>query len=429
MKKPELLLPAGSTERLRCALLYGADAVYAGLHGFSLRSSENAEIAFNDIKSNVKYVHDHGKKIYLTLNLFAKDREFDKLPLILDTVREIEPDGLLIADPGVFYYVSEYKRKNRLSTPLFVSTQANVCSSYAVKFWQNMGADLCVLARELGADDIKIIRNECPDMKLEIFIHGAMCISYSGRCLMSAFMAGRSANRGKCAHSCRWHYTASLVEEKRPEETYVMEEDEHGSYIMNSKDMNLMPYLAKVLSIGLDSLKIEGRNKSEFYVSTAARAYRNAIDAWFADPDGFDATEYMNELDTLHNRGYTDGFFNHAPDGSSQKYEHTQSTSAWLYAGYIKEIKDDGFVFAVKNKIFKNDNLVFLTPNGMENITLNVSGIRPVNPCKNKDISTEISPSPQGSDIIIRFSDFGKDAEIMKKQAVTLMVARKKNNL
>jgi len=429
MKKPELLLPAGSTERLRCALLYGADAVYAGLPGFSLRSSENAEIDFTDIKDNVKYVHDRGKKIYLTLNLFAKDREFKNLPRILDIVRETEPDGLLIADPGVFYYVSEYKRKNRLSTPLFISTQANVCSSHAVKFWQNMGAELCVLARELSSEDIKIIREECPDMKLEIFIHGAMCISYSGRCLMSAFMAGRSANRGKCAHSCRWHYTATMVEDKRPDETYIMEEDEHGSYIMNSKDMNLMLCLSKVLSLGLDSLKIEGRNKSEYYVSTAARAYRNAIDDYFSNPDGFDPSPYAAELDTLHNRGYTDGFFNHAPNGNSQKYEHTQSTSAWLYAGYVKETITDGFVFAVKNKIFKNDEIVFLSPNGMVNITLKIDEIRPVKPHKNNPMPTEISPSPQGSDIIIRFSDFGEMAETAKKHVATLMVARKKNNL
>ncbi|OPZ77646.1 MAG: putative protease YhbU precursor [Alphaproteobacteria bacterium ADurb.Bin438] len=420
MKKPELLLPAGSTERLKSAILYGADAVYAGLPGFSLRSTENAEIDFSDIKANVEYVHAHGKKIYLTLNLFAKDKEFENLPKLLDIVKEIKPDGLLIADPGVFHFVKEYG----IETPLFVSTQANVCSSHSVKFWQKMGASLCVMARELSYDDIKIIRQECPDMKLEMFVHGAMCISYSGRCLISAFMANRSANRGKCAHSCRWHYKAHLIEDERADETYVMEEDEHGSYLMNSKDMNLMPFIEKVLDLELDTLKIEGRNKSEFYVSTVARAYRQAIDNYMNNGKDFDTTPYLEELNTLHNRSYTDGFFNGAPNQNAQKYEHTRSSSDYLYAGFIKEVKEDGFVFFVKNKLFKNDEITFLCPKSLKNVILCLKTIR-ITGKKQNDDAMEVSPSPQGSEIFIKYSDFNED---VKELLPELSVARKVRN-
>ena len=316
-KKPELLLPAGSLNRLKTAFLYGADAVYAGMPGVCLRN----KISFTpeEMKEGILYAHSIGKKVYLTVNLFTHNHDVPRVESFIELLKELNPDGVIVADPGVFAEI----KKQIPTLPLHISTQANVCSYITVNFWKEQGASLCVLGREVPLPEIKEIRKKCPDIRLETFVHGALCVSYSGRCLLSNFMTGRSANKGNCAHSCRWRYklyetketervndehTYYIEEETRPHELMRIDEDEHGTYIMNSRDLCWLPRLPDLLPIGIDSFKIEGRNKSEYYAAITARTYRQAIDDWFENPHNWDAEKYMSEIMTLQSRGYTLGF-------------------------------------------------------------------------------------------------------------------------
>lgn len=358
IKKPELLLPAGSLSSLKTAFLYGADVVYAGTPEMSLRAK--SKFPLEDMEEGIAFAHSKGKKVYLTLNLFSHNRDIAKLENHVKTLKHLSPDGIIISDPGIFQYV----KQELPAMPLHISTQANVCSWLTVKFWKDMGADLCVLGREVSFNEALEIREKCKDIKLEIFVHGAMCISYSGRCLMSAFMASRSANQGACAHSCRWKYKSKLVmeEEKRPGEYLEMYEDDHGSYVMNSKDLCLMPKFDKVLSAGFDSLKIEGRHKTPYYVAQTARVYRKAIDDYFNDPSAWKPDLYMQELETLQNRGYTLGFFDGIPSSQAQDYLDTSSRSDWRNVGYVIENRGDSLVIDIRNKITKGDKIEILSP-------------------------------------------------------------------
>ncbi len=355
-KKPELLLPAGSLDRLKTAFLYGADAVYAGMPGTCLRN----KISFtrDEMKQGISYAHELGKKVYLTVNLFTHNRDIPKLKELVDNLKDLNPDGVIVADPGVFAYIK--KEVPRL--PLHISTQANVCSALTVQFWKDQGASLCVLGREVPLAEIDQIRKLCPDIRLETFVHGALCISYSGRCLMSNFMTGRSANKGNCAHSCRWKYKVYLEEETRPGELMQMDEDEHGTYIMNSKDLCWLPRLNEILSVGIDSFKIEGRNKSEYYTAVAARAYRAAIDDWFKNPDNWTSERYMREIETLQSRGYTVGFLDGNAGPEAQNYTVSASSGAWRYAGLVRGTSDGKIVMEVKHKIVRGMELEFLSP-------------------------------------------------------------------
>ncbi|MGN1091884.1 MAG: peptidase U32 family protein, partial [Alphaproteobacteria bacterium] len=327
MTKPELLLPAGTLDRLKTAFMYGADVVYCGLPSVSLRAKSGFTTA--DLKQGIDYAHSIGKKVYLTLNLFTHNGDLERLTEAVKMLQFLKPDGVIVADPAVFDYVGQICP----DIARHISTQANVCSYMTVQFWQKQGAKLCVLGREVPLKEMRDIREKCPDIKIEVFVHGAMCISYSGRCLLSNFLTGRSANKGNCAHTCRWKYKVYLEEENRPNELMRLDEDDHGAYVMNSRDLCLMPRLNELLDVGLDSFKIEGRNKSEYYVSVTARAYRKAIDDWVKDPKNWKPDAYMAELSTLQNRGYTLGFFDGNAGPESLNYEISASGGDWRYAG------------------------------------------------------------------------------------------------
>lgn len=359
MKKAELLLPAGSISRMKTAVLYGADAVYAGVPDLSLRA--NSEFDLETLAEGISYVHRMGKKVYLTLNLFSHNADVPKLPVFLSTVRSLAPDGVIVSDPGVF----DFMKVNAPEIPLHISTQANVCSWLTVDFWRKQGAALCVLGRETDYQEIKEIRDKCPNIKLEMFIHGAMCMSYSGRCLLSSFMASRSANKGLCAHSCRWKYKMYyLEEEKRPGEFLPVYEDDRGTYIMNSKDLCLVSKLPQILSLGIDSLKIEGRHKSDYYVAMTARVYRNAIDTWYENSSSWSFEPFMEELNTMQSRGYTLGFFDGMPE--AKDFNYTSSTGlnnfSRICVGMITGHAPDGVIVEVKNKINKYDKIEILSP-------------------------------------------------------------------
>jgi len=387
-RRSELLMPAGNLRKLKMAVLYGADAVYLGTPDMSLRTK--SQFSLEDVIEGVEFCHAHGKRAYLTLNLFSHNKDVPKLEEYIDTIRSVKPDGLIIADPGIFQFVKE--RAPEL--PLHISTQANVSSWLSVKFWESQGAELVVLAREVSFDELTEIREKCPDIQLEAFVHGAMCMTYSGRCLLSNFMAERGANQGNCANSCRWNYNVRmrmkdgtiealdinesnkdmfefLLEEGcRPGELMPIEEDGRGSYILNSRDLCIMPKLDEYLRIGVDSLKVEGRGKSEYYVAVVARAYRMAIDDYYDDPENWDARKFMRELESVGNRGYTLAFHEGRLSNYAHDYEHTASMAQWEYAGVVKDLTDDAFLVDVKNKLAAGEVLDFVSPVNRETMLL-----------------------------------------------------------
>lgn len=380
MKKPELLVPAGSLNRLKTAILYGADAVYCGTPAMSLRAQ--SKFTLDEVLEGIEFAHSRGKKVYLTVNLFAHNKDIEKLPEYISVLKKTKPDGVIVADPAVFIYLKE----NAPELNLHVSTQSNVTSWLGVKFWEDLGAKMCVMARELSFEELKEIREKCPNIKLETFVHGSMCMSYSGRCLLSNYFTGRGANQGKCAHSCRWNYKVHLKlkddiskeillnkdtkelfdflleEEIRPDDLLEIEEGEKGAFIMNSKDLCLLPILPEFLQIGIDCLKIEGRNKTQYYAGMVARIYRKAIDDYFENPDKWDYTKYLEEIYTISNRGFSLAFAHGDPTSLANNYNMTKSLSEYEFAGYVESWGKGYLDVAVKNRIDKGDELEFLSP-------------------------------------------------------------------
>ena len=366
IKLPELLAPAGTLDAFKTAILYGADAIYAGLPGFSMRA--RAKITTDEVKQGIELAHAAGKKVYLAFNLFAHDFEYAHMPRVADTIRYLQPDALIVSDPGIVMWV----RENFPDMPIHISTQANICSAKTVKFWQNAGAKLCVLAREVSHSEFKNIRAECPDVGLEIFVHGAMCMSYSGRCLLSNFITGRPANRGACAQLCRWKYDVILREKDSGIEMPI-DEDARGAYIMNSKDLCLMPRLAEVVSAMPDSLKIEGRNRSEYYVGSVVHAYRCALDAYARDPENFDPAPFMADLNRMETRGYTTAFFDGPVGADAHNYETTRSTSDYHAAGVITAVSDENITFELRNETRAGDEITFILPGTMDSVTVKLT--------------------------------------------------------
>ena len=363
VKIPELLAPAGTLEAFKTAILYGADAIYVGLPGFSMRA--RAKITVEEVKQGIDFAHAHGKKVYLAFNLFAHDRDYENMPRVSEIINYLNPDALIVSDAGVVMWV----RENHPNIPIHISTQANICSASTVKFWQNAGAVQCVLAREVSHSEFNSIREQCPDMGLEIFIHGAMCMSYSGRCLLSNFITGRPSNRGACAQLCRWKYDVILREKESGIEMPI-DEDERGAYIMNAKDLCLMPRLKEVIEARPDTLKIEGRNRSEYYVGSVTRAYRNALDAYARDPDNFDPAPFMDDLNVLESRGYTTAFFDGPVTSDAHDYDSTHSVSDYQAAGVITNVDANNITFELRNEIRAGDEIKFILPNINEKVSV-----------------------------------------------------------
>ncbi len=397
MKKlPELLAPGGTLDAFKTAILYGADAIYAGLPGFSMRA--RAKITVDEVKQGIELAHAAGKKVYLAFNLFAHDSEYANLSRVADVIKYLSPDALIVSDAGIMMWV----RENFPQMPIHISTQANICSSRTVKFWQNAGAKLCVLAREVSHNEFKNIRKECSDIGLEIFVHGAMCMSYSGRCLLSNFVTGRPANRGACAQLCRWKYDVILRERESGLEMPI-DEDERGAYIMNSRDLCLMPRLGDVISAGPDSLKIEGRNRSEYYVGSVVHAYRCAIDAYARDPENFNPDEFMTELNRLETRGYTTAFFDGSVKPDAHNYETTRSTSDFHAAGVITAADENNITFELRNETRIGDEITFILPNTMDTVSVKLDKL--IN-AKNGEVVEKMAAG-MGNSILIPRSALG----------------------
>lgn len=357
MLKPELLSPAGSVEKLRFAVDFGADAVYIGGKDFGLRTAaENAD--FCDLKSGVQYAHDRGVRVYVTTNIFPRSDKLRAFPSFLSQIKECGVDALIVSDMGIFSAVREYAP----DMEIHLSTQANCLNDGACRFYHAQGAKRIVLARELSLDEISYIRENTPQsLELEVFVHGAMCISYSGRCLLSNYLADRDANRGNCAHTCRWNY--ALVEEKRPGEYYPAFEDESGTYILNSKDLCLIDSLEALKNAGVTSFKIEGRVKSEFYVATVTAAYRKAIDLMEAgkpfDPALYDEVCKVSHRDYFH--GFIDGS---AQNGKGQRYSTSSYIRYFEVSGYVVESNEETVRVKTKNAFSVGDTVEFVEPRG-----------------------------------------------------------------
>lgn len=330
MKIPELLAPAGDMEKLRMAFAYGADAVYLGGKNFGLRAfSENFDA--EELQQAFSYAHALSRKVYVTVNAFCHHDDLEGLPDYLQQLEKMGCDAILVSDPGVVALARECVPE----LPIHLSTQANTVNWMSAKFWQQQGVERIVLARELSLREIKAIRDRV-DVELESFVHGAMCISYSGRCLLSGYMTGRLANRGECTQPCRWKY--ALVEETRPGEYFPVSEDERGTYIMNSRDLCLIRRLPELCGAGIDSLKIEGRMKSVHYVATVVRVYRAALDLMKANKEGYAVSqEWMDELDLVSGRGYTEAFIDGLPGPDSQRYEKDRGAVEWDFSGIVQE--------------------------------------------------------------------------------------------
>ena len=359
IKKPELLAPGGSLLKLKTAIDFGADAVYIGGDAFSLRvAAENFSV--EDMYEGIRYAHDRGKKVYLTSNIIAHNRAIEKFRSFIEEIRPMGFDAVLIADLGLFGMIREIAPE----IPVHISTQANNTNYKTVEMWHKMGAERVVLGREMSFNEIAEIQSKVPDVELEAFVHGAMCISYSGRCLLSNYMTGRNSNLGACAHPCRWNY--SLVEEKRPGEYFDVFENERGTFIFNSKDLCMIEHIPELVKSGVASLKIEGRVKTAFYVATIVGAYRREIDRYCADPENYVFNpDELDELCKVSHRPYTTGFFYGRPASDGQVYETSSYIRDYelvgIVTGYDKETKR--LTVSQRNRFFAGDELEIIQPN------------------------------------------------------------------
>ncbi len=348
-------MPAGSIEKMKYALQYGADAVYLGLVDFSLRALRKGElIDENNLSKSVQIANSLGKKVYCTLNIFAYDKDIEKLHQMIDIIKDAKPHALIVSDFGIFRIVQ--KKLNDID--IHISTQTNTLNSEAVKFWRDLGAKRVILARELSFNQIKKIREEVQDIELETFVHGAQCMAYSGRCLLSDYLTKgeRKANQGLCAQACRWSY--KLIEETRPDEQYQIIEDDKGSHIMSTKDLCLIHHVNKLAQIGIDSLKVEGRTKSLYYVSGVAKAYRKVLDGLMNPEEAF------LELKKTGNRGFTEGFFLSNNNSASYSYDISKGLAGADFLGIFEEkISNNTYKLLMKNKVLLNDEVEIITPN------------------------------------------------------------------
>lgn len=360
MKKPELLAPAGNIEKLKMALIYGADAVFLGGKDFGLRAfSDNFDEA--DMKEGVAFAHGMGKKVYVTVNIFPHNEDLVTLPDYLRFLRDIKVDAAIISDLGVYRMAREITP----ALPLHISTQANNTNWSSVLFWQELGAERVVLSREISLEDIRTIREKV-NIQLEAFIHGAMCISYSGRCLMSNYFTDRDANRGECAQPCRWKY--HLMEEKRPGQYFPVIEDERGTYIFNSKDLCLLPYLPDLITSGLDSFKIEGRMKSVHYAATVVKVYREAIDSFCQNPADFAVKqEWIEELLKISHRDYTTGFYFGKTTQDDQIYTSSSYMQTHDFIGLVRSYDGNTGMATVeqRNNMKIGQKIEIFQPNGL----------------------------------------------------------------
>ena len=361
MKNIELLAPAGSFEKAKTAFLYGADAVYCGTSSLSLRT--RADMENDDLIKTIGYAHSVGKKVHVTLNIFAWDEKYEEIIEMAKILNNVKPDAIIVADGGIMEILKEYAP----DIPIHVSTQANVVSLQSANFWYKNGAKRVILAREANKDQIKyIMENKPKDLEVEMFGHGAICFAYSGRCFLSDFLSGRSANLGDCAQSCRWSYNLYVEEKNNPGQFMPIEDNQNGTTIFSSKDLCLIREIPEIIGMGLDSLKIEGRLKTEYYLASIVNVYRNAIDDYMKNPSEYDYTKYFNEIEKVKTRELTTFYFNDRENKDIQDYTGKQYNQNYEFGGKIVEYHEEKSVVEIKNKLFVGDIIEVIVPNKLE---------------------------------------------------------------
>ena len=394
MKEIELLAPAGSFEKAKIAFLYGADAVYAGTSSLSLRT--RADMKDNDLEETIKYAHSIGKKVYVTLNIFAWDEKYEEIIEMAKKLEVLKPDGIIAADGGVIEILKQYTP----SVSINVSTQANIVSLHSANFWYKNGAKRMIMAREMNKEQLKyIMENKPEDMEIEIFVHGAICFAYSGRCFLSDFLVCRSANLGDCAQSCRWSYKLYAEEKNNPGEFMPIETNEYGTSIFSSKDLCLIKEIPEIIDMGVDSLKIEGRLKSEYYLASVINAYRNAIDDYKKDPENYDYKKYLKELEKVKTRGLTTFYFNERNNKNIQEYSGRQYNENYEFGGKVVEYKEELSTIEIKNKLMVGDTLEIIVPNQIYPVTFVIEELYSED--TNEPIS-EISPGVKGQKVKLK---------------------------
>ena len=367
MKKIELLAPAGSYEKAKIAFLYGADAVYCGTSSLSLRT--RADMDNDDLIKTIKYAHSIGKKVHVTLNIFAWDDKYEEIIEMAKILNEVKPDGIIAADGGVIEVLKEYAP----NVPIHVSTQANIVSLQDCLFWHKIGAKRVIMAREMNKEQLKyIMENKPEDLEVEMFGHGSICFAFSGRCFLSDFLCGRSANLGDCSQSCRWSYNLYAEEKNNPGQYMPIEINEHGTSIFSSKDLCLLKEIPEIIDMGIDSLKIEGRLKTEYYIASVINVYRNAIDDYINNPENYDYTKYLKEIEKVKTREFTTFYFNDRNNRDIQDYSGRQYNDNYEFGGKVVEYNEEKSVIEIKNKLQIGDELEIIIPYQLEPITFKI---------------------------------------------------------
>lgn len=410
MKKPELLAPAGSFEKAKVAFMYGADAVYCGTASLSLRS--RAEVDDNDLEKTIKYAHSIGKKVYAALNIYAWDTNYEEIEKQVKMLDEVHVDAIIASDGGVIQKIREIAP----NIEIHVSTQANVVSYHAAKFWYDNGAKRVILGRETSKDQIQeIMKNKPEDLEVEMFIHGALCWAYSGRCFLSEYLSCRSANLGDCSQSCRWAYNMYLEEKNKPGNLMPVETDENGTYILSSKDLCLIKEIPQIVEMGVDSLKIEGRLKTEYYLASVVNVYRNAIDDYMTNPEGYDYTKYLKELEKVKTRGLTTFYFNDRNNRDFQEYEGKQYNPDYEFGGKILEEKpaNSRVLIEIKNKLSVGDTLELIIPNDIKPQAFIIEKLYDSE--TGEEIST-VNPGKQGQTVILEIPFEVKKGWILRRK-------------
>lgn len=395
MKKVELLAPAGSYEKAKIAFLYGADAVYCGTSSLSLRT--RADMKNDDLEKTIKYAKKVGKKVYVTLNIFAWDEKYEEIIEMAKKLEELKPSGVIVADGGVMEVMKQYAP----SVPINVSTQANIVSMHSANFWRNNGAKRMIMAREINKKQLKyIMENKPEDMEIEIFVHGAICFAFSGRCYLSDFLSCRSANLGECSQSCRWSYNLYAEEKNNPGELMPIEESEYGTSIFSSKDLCLIKEIPEIIEMGVDSLKIEGRLKTEYYIASVINAYRNAIDDYEKAPENYDYTKYLKEIEKVKTRKLTTFYFNDRTNKDIQDFSGRQYNEDYEFGGKVISYQEkDKSVIEIKNKLQVGDEMEIIIPYQIEPYSFKIEKLWDID--TGEEIS-QISPGVKGQKVIMK---------------------------
>ena len=404
-RHPELLIPASSLEVLKTAVVFGADAVYIGGEAFGLRAKAK-NFSMEDMKEGIAFAHEHDVKVYVTANILAHNYDLEGVRKYFEELKEIKPDALIIADPGVFEIAKEICPE----IERHISTQANNTNYATYMFWYHHGASRVVSARELSLREIKEIRAHIPDdLEIETFVHGAMCISYSGRCLLSNYFTGRDANHGACTHPCRWKY--AVVEETRPGEYMPVYENERGTYIFNSKDLCMIEHIPEIIDAGIDSLKVEGRMKTALYVATVARTYRKAIDDYLEDPELYKKNMpwYLEQISNCTYRQFTTGFFFGKPSEEAHIYDSNTYIKEYTYLGIVEECKDGMVRIEQRNKFSVGEEIEIMKPNG-DNLLVTVEKI--VNA---EGEEQESAPHPK-QELYVKLSQMAEKYDILRRK-------------